>query len=803
MVDIDVSEIVKQISDGAIESIVNNMPRIIEASKPVIDQITGNAATAMAEGFNSGVQTGSDALKGLKKDAADNLKSAFTTVEGMLKRMGKKANIDLDFSDVDLSNLNEKIGQVKEVIKKSGVETISSVIGVDAGELLKGINEIENALDPLADLETLAVGFIGVKAINQAKKYRDAVANIEGTIMAVDRAAVNMSRGFVVFGKEGPASFQNTQQAIEQYRQEALGFVTSTGKSLEEYAAFTDELNKSNLSFKTVRDGMKDFSASMGEGEKPVSGFEAVLAIAKGTGLETKDVLGDLATFTKTLGLTADEAAKRYGLFSEVIKGTQLNAREAREAIMGNVKQLRFYGDQSQSTSRIYKNFLNALGTGKEALAGELLGVATKALAGMDDNIKAFLGTVGGIGGGAGGALGGALRVEQAIEEGRTDEIFRSMAEQLEKFSGAPLLTMKEALESGNEQQFFIQKQLLKQMGVNVSTNKEASEFIKGLREGQDMQLEIDQEAGIRAVTGAGREAMAAEVGPAERIANLAEATATLGLTEDVSKRMIESSTLMGDASGTLEKGANALLDVANKLKERFRISIADEATDPGIKVSGADELRAVRSEAAATGEEATQELRKARQEASGSLEDLRQQRQEAATTIETVREAVTDTTTEAAAAMPAARPPEPSAPTGPEAVREQVGAAPTPAPTPTGGMDPEAKAAVTEAITEAAPAAAAAAEPTVTPEVTETQIQEMAETSASTKAFQDAIQKLTEIMTNFEARREEGVPEPVVNVTVKIGEQELRNVTSTVAREYVKAAQKGTKGQQNGSLLA
>lgn len=803
-------ELGNQIGNSAVDSFIQGIPRIIDAAKPLLSNLVGDAGMSIVNDVKNSAKEGSQAASKVVKEG---LSDAFSMIES-----GAQALVDFDFSKINMSDMKAALDKMKAAIKDADVGNIAASLGIEPSKLKqmisdvgafisknaeeKGINVISMALDidkeevkkmidlvkdlggPLINIGAIAESVIAVKAIGSIKKMKTAVSEIENTMMGVDRAAAKMSQGFVTFGEKGSSSFADVREGVKAYRAEALSFVASTGKSLEEYASFTEELNTSNLSFKEINTSLKNFSTSVGASNAPISGLEAALALAKGTGVSTKDVFDDLALFTKSLGLTAEQAAKRYGLFNQVILGTQLNSREARKELMESTKTLRFYGDTSKATARIYKGFLNALGTGQEGIAGELLQKATGALGQMDVGLKAFLGTVGGMGTG-GGALQAAGEVELAIEEGRGAEVMQTMIDQIEKFSGAPLLTLQEAVESGQMQQLTMQKQMLQTMGIGVANDREATKMIEAMRNGI-ADLEIDQETGVKAVVRAGREQMAMETGPLERAANLAEAKVNLDLTEEMSGNMLTSSQKFADSSDKLESAVNTF---AAAIKERVKSAASVFKAPEAIidkPIASDDYVELARNEryrAARTGEHLTG-LTKDESEKTTSL--FKQSADQEAQTFDVLRkykEATIDTTADPAKLAAAT----------PEATREKLTDADKLRQMQQGG---------TGAMQNELLARKIDIEPVI-PLLGDVGVigptAADVDTMATTKSddFQALVKSINDLVTAFAAKREAGGIDSNVNVTVKLGEKDLRDVVTDVTKKELRNRDAAVKGQR------
>lgn len=609
---IDSGTIGGQIAQSFLDAVSEKLGSVIESKvRGVMSGIMGEEAADLAGNF---VSAGKEAKKSAN-DAKDSLVEAIDYFEDLAEKNGINVKVVADTKD-----FVEKLRSLPGRIKKEGLGGIVAGLDLDTSKFTEGIEASKDALEPLMNYRSVFEGLIAPKAINSIRKFRDGVKSIEGTLMEVDRAAAAVNLGFinktdVEVANNQSAAYDNVGDAIREYRSELENFVGVTGKSTKEFAEFSAQAKEADLSFRQVADGLQDGIGAIGSSGSRIKGFAAALALAKGVGVDTTTVFQDLALFTKSLGLSIKEATDRYGLFAEVSAGTLASQKEVRTAILDSAKALRFFGDTSKGTARLYKNFLSALGTGQEGIAGELLSKFTAALEGMDLGMKAFLGTAGGIGGGGQGALGGSMDVEQAIMEGRFGEIKDAIVAQVEKFSGGPLMTFQEAMDSGQREQYVLQREVLKQLGIGVRTDQEANKMTEALVKGQEIEVKLDEKRGVQAVVAAGEEQLVTEVGPMEKMANMAEVSAQLGLTENISdnlrtssERFLASSETMIDVIREFKAGFKNIGIRAEKRKDVLNVgSGAELGQVAGVELKTATESGQMKGEALETSRESGQ----------------------------------------------------------------------------------------------------------------------------------------------------------------------------------------------------
>lgn len=587
-------QIGKDIGTIAAKTLAELLPGMLsESLKGIFSTVMGNeAAKTLADAGPkiNDIKNNTNEAKKAAIEYAKNMESARGWLEDIV---GKELFVELEaetgkargvLSGFMKSFKEGKFGELEAALELTGID-------IDQGALKDGAKVIGDSLSKLVDLKSLGASFLAVAAMDVTKKARDGVATLTNQIMEIDRDAAQVHMGFVVpadthaDGEKAVKGVHALREASERYRAGLVQFTAQTGQGSEAFKTLGMEARNAGLDFGalegTMKDGVLTGGLSMDHGSGVVKGMAAITTIARGAGVETADVMSDIALFTKTLGLEAEDAAKKYGLFEQVARGTKATTKEVKEGVMESVKALRFFGDTSNSVGSIYKNFLKALGTGKEGLAGELAAMMTQSLAKMDAGLKAFISTTGSFGG-TGDMLGGVLEVEQAIMENRGGEVIDALTRKIEETTGSQLLTFQEAIDTGQQATYFAQRELTKDM-FGIGSDAEANEFIKGLSAGM-ADLKMD-ETGIRAVVDSGREQVAMETSGPEAAANLALITEQLGLTKDASANLFSSSKTFLDGSDNLIKASNSLI----KFVEDIGVKGANK--DALVKEGGGQDL--------------------------------------------------------------------------------------------------------------------------------------------------------------------------------------------------------------------
>jgi hypothetical protein len=259
------------------------------------------------------------------------------------------------------------------------------------------------------------------------------------------------------------------------------------------------------------------------DGTKAVSGLSAALAIAKATGLGMSDVGDIIGQMTRSLDVKPEDIGQRFELLTRAAADTGVSTKEMVDLVKDASKEMRFFGDNTEAAAAEFNVFARALGPGRLENAKELFGTMVSRISQMKDGTKAFLGMTTGLGGG-GDALESKLRVEEAVASGQgLDKIREEMTAKIEELSGAPILTRKEALDTGQATQFEIQQRLIEQFfGASRETGQAAqlAEVLRSRDQGtlQAFRAQLTDRGGQ--MVGQARERVAVDSNPLQMAAN-------------------------------------------------------------------------------------------------------------------------------------------------------------------------------------------------------------------------------------------------------------------------------------------
>ena len=155
------------------------------------------------------------------------------------------------------------------------------------------------------------------------------------------------------------------------------------------------------------------------------------------------------------------------------------------------------FGDNTEEAAAMLDRFIGKADPKRIGASVAAFQSVATGIAGMTDEMKAFVGMGTELAGG-GGAIEAIVRMDEALQSGDKDAlqgIFNEAIARIEELSGAPVMTLKEAVSSGQESTFNQQAKMLEQMGLGHG-RAQASDIFEASKRGT-----LDVES-IRAQTG-------------------------------------------------------------------------------------------------------------------------------------------------------------------------------------------------------------------------------------------------------------------------------------------------------------
>jgi hypothetical protein len=485
-------------------------PDVLEKIKTILNQIYTLGQNIVSKGTESKevlgqLSSAGDILADKFKKSGDEAKNLFQKIADGTEDAAA-AFREISKSNLGLELVTEEDAQRASTAISKGFKVIAAGIKTDVSTAAKFISSNKLNLAEKFVFDTVAAGLetnpITKKILEWEKEATSGISKLSPMIAGM-RSSVKMDPGQSSFVSGLESAFTGTAVAAKEM-----------GITVDDARAGLAQLGDQGL---TVGEVFGQIGSSSSIAGKDISGLAVAMRLSASTGLSMGSVGNILRTNIRELGRSADEAGQIMAALSLAQDNTGLSMDEVSDAVMKGAQNLKFYGTSVEQLSDTFNSFVRAAGAGRQALGKELFQETIGQISQMNFGMKAYLGMQSSIGQGRGG-IGAGLAFEQALEEGNTEEIFASIRQQLEEFGGGQVLTRKDAVDSGQETQYLMQRQLLQRitgqtdagklesmLGILKTNELERSQEVfapKGLdtREAQLLdsgQKRIDMETGV------------------------------------------------------------------------------------------------------------------------------------------------------------------------------------------------------------------------------------------------------------------------------------------------------------------
>jgi hypothetical protein len=446
------------------------------------------------------------------------------------------------------SGLSSAVGNIKDVALNVGIDLDTDSLNNALSGLVTGLVSREGMVD---------IGkFFTFKGIaNSVEDAKNKLNALFGEALKVDQL------GLENFGNRlNPTNLKAAESSLDglnkAYRAQLQSLV-SLGYSLTEAEKVVNSFGKSTTLSISELGNLGAGASDAGKKLEGLAGFQRVLV---STDMDAKIATNLLELQMRSLGVEANRSLEVFDTLTKVQQGTGLSIDEIGTSVTNAATKFKYFGNNISSLSTIYKQLLNGLGEGKQALAADVFDKVTSGIAGMSTEMKAFIGLTTNLGGG-GGALESALRIEEAISSGEgLNEVMDSIYAKVEEISGSPLLTRQEALATGQSQQYFIQRQLLGQL-IGVQDPQVMEQLVRARQGGQEVtldQLRPGVDFGARTF-GQSEAVFNQQIGPTNRLLQQLGGTAELEGSEELSKTLLRIGQGVGPAGEELVGGLQQL----------------------------------------------------------------------------------------------------------------------------------------------------------------------------------------------------------------------------------------------------
>lgn len=525
---------------AAMSSFSGNIKRALKTA-------VSNAAAENIFGpeFTKGMERGKNALKGAFERMSEDAKL--------------KVKIDLDDPSSILAGLKDVAG-----------------VGIGFG-MAKGFDEAGKKIN---EANRFAQGFIG--NLDDYRRTAGEISKVQ--INPFEGSARTVADSAGAAGREGARKFE------ENFSKEAINlrfrFGISADDAQRELAAVYSGLENYGAQLEGI-----ELKAKIDGQDKVISGAEAIATAARATGIDIQTMTSAINDLTFTMDANGAEAVTSIETIAKAAANTLLPVNRFHKEVMTAAGQFSDFGDNTEEAAAMLDRFISKADPNRIGASVKAFQSVASGIAGMADEMKAFIGMGTDLAGG-GGAIESIVRLDAALQSGDKDAlqgIFDEAISRIEELSGAPVMTLQEAVASGQESTFYQQAKMLEQMGLGRGSAQASDIFAASKRGAIDVET-------IRAQGGAGLAAGAIEkAGFGRGVLDIAEQQA--GAAADLARfnaAYSEGSVKIMDTSARL---ADGLLSLGNTVAGTA--SVMDALARFGVKDFAVTETSAATGEAA------------------------------------------------------------------------------------------------------------------------------------------------------------------------------------------------------------
>lgn len=446
---------------------------------------------------------------------------------------------------VDLKNLGDPAS-----IASSKFGLLATAV-VGATESFKGLSNIDSSglstfSEQLTDIKAIltGAGTAGGIAKDVTDKLVAALAGANRPVAEIKAAIAGGADVFFAYAKNVLTSADNSlrlQTAMIQLSASTGNLGTLMRDAGEDLSGMNDLLAKQSemlskagadtklgaaqlqqywAQLGTVPGVLEEMTVNLTKGDEAVNILSASVQLATGSGRKYTDVISDLRKAVVDYGFSTSETFTFTARIAEISQKVKAPMEDVRNALLSSADAFKTFADAGASSARQSEGFANIMNTYVDSLkaaglsshaAVSLTNQMTNSVKDLRIEQKAFLSQQTG---GPGGLMGG-FQIDKMLREGKTDQVFDLVRQQMQKQFGGKIATLEEATKSpAAALQLEKQVQLLQKgpLGGMAKTDQDAYRILEAFK---------DVSSGRRGIQGLSQSAAADQVSKGAQIQNL------------------------------------------------------------------------------------------------------------------------------------------------------------------------------------------------------------------------------------------------------------------------------------------
>lgn len=456
----------------------------LSADNPDISKAVATFASSVSKSLKSAISDiasdifGPEFSQSVEKSAVE----ASSALSGAFKKVAEGAGIvvPVDFDMSKASSLGGLLMGMKDVGE------------VGAGfALAKGFDAAESSI---AVVNRKATELLGNLA-----DYRAAAGEISKIQVNPFESSVDIANSANAAGREAAFDFE------KEFAKTAINLRARLGISGEQAAAELRAVYSGLENYGAQLKGI-EIKAKIGGTDTVISGAEAIAMAARATGIDISTMTKTINNLTFTMGANGKQAVQSIETIAKAAANTLLPVSKFHTEVMAAAGKFELFGDNTEEAAAMLDRFISKAAPNRIGASVQAFQSVTAGIAGMTDQMKAFIGMGTELAGG-GGAIESIVRLDAALQSGDKDAlqgIFDEAIARIEELTGAPVMTLEEAVSSGQEQTFYQQVKMLEEMNLGKGSAQASDIFAASKRGAIDVET-------IRAQGGPGLGAMAVE----------------------------------------------------------------------------------------------------------------------------------------------------------------------------------------------------------------------------------------------------------------------------------------------------
>jgi len=296
-------------------------------------------------------------------------------------------------------------------------------------------------------------------------------------------------------------SFKGVGQNLENLNEVSKQLISIQAQSATAVGISSDQMAKYTAILLQTPGGLEAMTKGIDFASKNTGALTAVYQIAQASGLDFAQTFQDVSHSVLESGMSYQDATKFASRFADISKDLNAPISDVRKALIDASSGFKLWNSGGEQAAKMnqgladsVKNYARALEAAQvpAQAALEIAQSQTKQMGSLTEAQESFIS----LQTGGSGGIRGSLEFEELL---KNDPVAaqKKIADSMKQAMGGKILTRKEALDTGQEDQYMKQRLMLTQgtLGMRANSNAEADQMINALSSGTQFKKTTDLEA--------------------------------------------------------------------------------------------------------------------------------------------------------------------------------------------------------------------------------------------------------------------------------------------------------------------